>query len=353
MTRQELTEWNVGENLDQIMNLDPRGYGVCRILYEGSREYTGKPLTINGGERLIEKVKAKDLVYIMTGFVLSPFMKAETDGAIGAVLLARALVHAMGAKPVIICPEEAVKAIAACARTAGLKAFENVDEVMETDSSIGILSFTKDQKEVQRDAGDMLDRYKLPSAVIAIEAPGANEKGEYHNAIGLNVTALEAKPDVLFRMLCQRGVMSLAIGDLGNEIGMGTIGVHIRKKIPYTDREECRCGCQGGILADTKAEHIITAATSDWGCYGLIGALAYLKKNIDIMQTPELEARIIETACERGLIDMNGPGFQGIDGFGAELNINVVRVMRSCVEYAMEYEKTGEHWFDGVIKKNY
>ena len=46
MTRDELEKRNVGENLDALMNLDPRGYGVCRILYAGSRAFTGEPLTM-------------------------------------------------------------------------------------------------------------------------------------------------------------------------------------------------------------------------------------------------------------------------------------------------------------------
>ena len=40
MNRDELEKRNVGENLDALMNLDPRGYGVCRILYAGSRKAT-------------------------------------------------------------------------------------------------------------------------------------------------------------------------------------------------------------------------------------------------------------------------------------------------------------------------
>ena len=35
MTQKELTDLNIGENLDALANLDPRGYGVCRILYAG------------------------------------------------------------------------------------------------------------------------------------------------------------------------------------------------------------------------------------------------------------------------------------------------------------------------------
>ena len=42
MNKTELTKLNVGYNLDWLMNLDPRGYGVCRILYDGAIKYTGK-----------------------------------------------------------------------------------------------------------------------------------------------------------------------------------------------------------------------------------------------------------------------------------------------------------------------
>ena len=44
MTNEELTLYNIGENLDSLMTLDPRGYGVCRILYRAARDYAGEPL---------------------------------------------------------------------------------------------------------------------------------------------------------------------------------------------------------------------------------------------------------------------------------------------------------------------
>lgn len=34
MDQKALTDLNIGENLDNLANLDPRGYGVCRILYK-------------------------------------------------------------------------------------------------------------------------------------------------------------------------------------------------------------------------------------------------------------------------------------------------------------------------------
>ena len=84
MTRDELEKRNVGENLDALMNLDPRGYGVCRILYAGSRAFTGEPLTMHAAQVLCDSVKENDLVYILVGFVLLPHKVPEMDGTVSA-----------------------------------------------------------------------------------------------------------------------------------------------------------------------------------------------------------------------------------------------------------------------------
>ncbi len=93
MTRDELEKRNVGENLDALMNLDPRGYGVCRILYAGSRAFTGEPLTMHAAQVLCDTVKENDLVYILVGFVLLPHKVPEMDGTVSAMLLAPRVGH--------------------------------------------------------------------------------------------------------------------------------------------------------------------------------------------------------------------------------------------------------------------
>ena len=80
MTRDELEKRNVGENLDAIMCLDPRGYGVCRILYAGSRAYTGEPTAMHAAEALCKAIHPGDPVYILVGFVLLPHKVPEMDG---------------------------------------------------------------------------------------------------------------------------------------------------------------------------------------------------------------------------------------------------------------------------------
>ena len=167
MTRDELEKRNVGENLDALMNLDPRGYGVCRILYAGSRAFTGEPLTMHAAQVLCDSIKENDLVYILVGFVLLPHKVPEMDGMVSSMLLARALVLAFGAKPIIVCPEDSVQAVKNCAAVVGLHIYEDIADVLELPMSMGVRRFTKDANRAG-DEADALLAQGMPAAVISI-----------------------------------------------------------------------------------------------------------------------------------------------------------------------------------------
>lgn len=351
MTRDELEKRNVGENLDALMNLDPRGYGVCRILYAGSRAYTGEPLTMHAAQVLCDAVKENDLVYIITGFVLLPHKVPEMDGTVSSMLLARALVMAFGAKPVIVCPADSVQAIEKCAAVVGLHIYEDLDIVQTLPLSMGVAAFTKTLADAPAQAAELAAR--KPAAVVSVEACGANALGVCHNAVGLDVTALQARSDVLWEKLRADGVPNIAIGDLGNEIGMGTIADHIKKYVPFTDRGECQCGCGGGILSATRTDNIITATCSDWGCYGLMAALAYLKKDMEILHHEDMESEVMRVAARNGFIDMTGSLLPGIDGFSTRMNVGIVSLMRQCTAYAVRYSHKSDHWFGPVLAKHF
>ena len=128
MTRDELEKRNVGENLDALMNLDPRGYGVCRILYAGSRAFAGQPLTMQAAQRSVMRCTpgyGGDPDRVCTAAHKVP----EMDGTVSSMLLARALVLAFGAKPVIVCPADSVEAIRRCAAVVGLHCYEDLETV--------------------------------------------------------------------------------------------------------------------------------------------------------------------------------------------------------------------------------
>lgn len=324
MTQQEITLLNLGSSLDDLANLDPRGYGVCKLLYKASREYTGMPLCVNATQRLVETLKNGDTVFIMTGFVLHPFNKAETDGAIGSVLLARALIKAFDAKPVIICPEEAENGIRA------------MTECLRIADELEVNIFTKDKSKAEECANQIISK-GIPKAVISIECPGETESGKYHNARGIDLTELEAKQDVLFDKLKAMGVLNIAIGDLGNEIGMGTISACLEKSIPV-------------MPVRTKTDNIITATVSDWGCYSVIAMLAYMLGNPDIMHDYDIQKKAMTFGCENGLIDMSGKHIPAIDGFGLEITTSIVTLMKELVKNALSLKEPCKYWFDKMIE---
>lgn len=171
--------------------------------------------------------------------------------------------------------------------------------------------------------------------------------------MGDDVSALQAKSDVLWTALRARGVLSIAIGDLGNEIGMGAIGPHIRRYVPFTAGGECRCGCGGGILSATTADNVITATCSDWGCYALMAALAYLKKDMNILHREEMESEVMRVLSRNGMIDMTGSLLPGVDGFDTRMNVGVVSLMRQCTGYAIHRSHESERWFGPVLAKGF
>lgn len=350
MTREELTLYNVGCNLDQLMNLDPRGYGVCRILYEGARKFTGEPLSTHAAKGLIDNVKEGEKVFILTGFVLLPWEEAETDGIISSTLFSKFIMKAFGAKPVMLVPEQCKKAIKAMSRVLSFNTTDNLDDI--GDNTVCVVEFTKQLEEADAQAEEILSHGK-PCAIITNEAPGRNKNGYYHNAVGVNTTTVEAKYDILFRKCQQLGIYNLSIGDLGNEIGMAAIETQIRKYVPYAEEGGCKAGKGFGILADTSADNIITATVSDWGCDALMAATAFILGKPELFHTAEEQATAMDAAAAAGMLDMYGEPRPYIDGFGKNINLPLVTMMKALIEYPPTVEDKTAAWFDNTLKKGF
>lgn len=350
MNREELTLLNIGEDLDSLMNLDPRGYGVCRILYEGSRKYTGEPISTHAAKGLVKNVVSGEKVFILTGFVLLPWEEAETDGIISSTVFAKFLIKAFGAKPVMLVPEQCTKAIKAMSRVLDFDTTTDIDNI--GDNQVCIVEFTKNDDEADSQADEILS-HGLPCAIITNEAPGRNKNGYYHNAVGVNTTDVEAKYDVLFRKCQELGIYNLSIGDLGNEIGMAAIEDHIRKYIPYAEKGGCKAGKGFGILADTAAADIITATCSDWGCNALMAATAFILGNPDLFHSAEEQAAAMDAAAGAGMLDMYGEARPYIDGIGKNINLPMVSMMKAIIEYPPTVLEKTQAWFENTLKKGF
>lgn len=352
MNAMELAERNVGEDLDQLMNLDPRGYGVCRVLYPGARTYMGEPLAMKCAKRLKAVLGKDDIVYIITGFVLLPHKQAEMDGICGAMLLARMLAKAYNAKPVIVCPEECKMAVEKLANVVGLHMYEDFEQIRKYPISVGRVLFTKDVKEADAQAAKLMEQLP-PKAVIAIEAPGANSKGVYHNAKGMDLSKLEAKTDILFQKCREAGIFNMAIGDLGNELGMGAIKEHLQKYVPYMEENGCVCGCGGGSAAAVAADAIITTTISHWGAEAVIAATAWLLACPELIHSKEMERDAIKTASSCGMVDMYGWLDNCIDGVDMQFHVTLLEMMRQCVVSNLEQFAKNAEWFEKVMEKQF
>ena len=352
MNAMELAELNIGEDLDQLMNLDPRGYGVCRVLYQGSRSYMGEPIAMKCAKGLKAELERDDIVYIITGFVLLPHKHAEMDGIIGAMLLARMLVKAYGAKPVIVCPVECEHAVERLADVVGLHLYDKTEQIKEYPIAVGRVIFTKDARLAEKQADELMESLP-PKAVIAIEAPGANCKGVYHNAKGFDLSDLEAKADILFQKCKKAGIYNMAIGDLGNELGMGAIGEHLQKYVPYMETNGCTCGCGGGSAAAVAADDIITTTISHWGAEALIAATAWLWKRPDLIHSKDMEIEAIKTASNCGMVDMYGWLDYCIDGIELQFHLDLLEMMRGCVVSALGQFEQCADWYEKVMEKQF
>jgi hypothetical protein len=194
---------------------------------------------LHNKEHIKEALKAfkglkKATVFLYTGFWVAGF--AETDGPVGTYFLARAL-NSLGYEAVIVTDEycrdffKEIKTI-----------YVPIDEEVD---------FEKILKE-----------YK-PIAHISIERCGKNINGKYENARSEDISSYTAKIDELFT-LGGKTAPTFAIGDGGNEIGMGNYKDDIQK---YLSLVPCAVEC----------DYLMLATVSNWGAYGFI---TYLDKNL-------------------------------------------------------------------------
>lgn len=184
---------------------------------------------------------AKGVVLIGTGFPVTDTF--ETDGPLGAIALYKTLEN-IGSTPYIVCGAPLSQALK--------------DDYRVIDIQLG-----KHDKQDQ-EAQAVLDELQ-PKVVFSIERPGQAEDGHYYNMRGENISARSACFDSFMN---QATCPTIAIGDGGNEIGMGNI-TEALKSLDI-------------VAATTKCDELLVADVSNWGAYGLIAMIGRLA-NTDLL----------------------------------------------------------------------
>jgi hypothetical protein len=194
------------------------------------------------------------------------------------------------------------------------------------------MEFPMEIKAAQKEAKRILDEYK-PSLVISIEKCGRNSKGEYHSMRGVNLSSLHARIEPLIEEANKRGLLTVGIGDGGNEVGMGNIKEAVEKFVP--NAQVCQCPCKGGIAAESKVDVLVTASISNWGGYGVEACIAYLTEKLEALHTSQLEESMLKHSVEAGAIDgVSGRNELSVDGVPGPLNQSVVSMLQTLISAA-------------------
>ena len=272
--------------------------------HEALREHA--PLCLQAATALLERRGARIALY--TGFVVPEFFpQGENDGPLGTVALARAL-QRTGFSPSVHVDRELVDTTRWLAAELGCE--------------MPIVP-------IRTDAPPPCD------AAIAIEKPGANAEGVLHTFDGRPIDGGSQPIDALFTELSDHGVLTLAVGDVGNELGFGGLSDLVRLVLPEGGR--CRCGCGSGIAATTGVTVLVPAAVSNWGAYGIAAALAVLAREPQAALLPIEEERMLHVAAVRGCRDgVRRRGVYGVDGIAGDLSVRLVESISHLVNSAMK-----------------
>ena len=236
-------------------------------------------------------------VLVITGFFILHAGSGDTDGPMGAMVLGHAL-SALG---------------------------NDVRYVTDGPNVMVIRGLIPDPTQVmdfpwgERDASRIEARHLLddlrPSLLVAVDRVGFAQGERYLNHRGMDITLAMAKLDFLFEGF----PASVGIGDGGNEIGMGNLAreLVVEDVTPYP--------------ALTRTTHIIPAATSLWGSYGLVAALSNLTGR-DLLPSEAVQEQWLRRAVELGAVDATtGKRETTVDGWSLSECCAMLNEVRSLI----------------------
>lgn len=205
---------------------------------------------------------AEGNVIICTGFPVANTF--ETDGPAGALALYQHC-ELSGLRPWLLAGEPLIRALGEGVRAKILSTYD---------------------RDIAAEEADQLLNELEPSLIIVIERPGAAMDGRYYNIAGIDITesCRPAEPYVE-----QADCPVIAIGDGGNEIGMGLAGAAL-------DVLDIR-------PAVTACDELIVADVSNWGAYALVAMSEHLQGQpiLDWLDPRPLVERLVEVGAVDGV----------------------------------------------------
>lgn len=247
-------------------------------------------------------VEAKHVV-IVTGFVIKVAKAGETDGPPGALALAQAL-EKMGKKVTLVT--------------------DSINEVLLLKGK-DYWQLSAEVELISNDNIQLVSRKIIENSdtthLIAIERPSRAMDKECYSMSGEVITDYVADTDYLFQQAKDKNIITIGIGDGGNEVGMGLIKDYIHKNVPMGEK----------ICASTMVDYLLIGGVSNWVAYGLCGALS-IESNKMLLHQNEHEEAILRILVASGAVDgIEKKRVMKVDGIDLQGNIDILNSIRNVV----------------------
>lgn len=258
-------------------------------------------------EKGVKDLLTSSTVLIVTGFVIRDTLTGETDGPIGAISLAAAL-EELGKEVILITDKYSRDMLYNCCL---------VKDIL---TSIETVPY----RDAEGFCNTLLKNYN-PSHIVAIERPGRTKDGRCYSMRGEDLSDIVPNTDVLFKRSKELGIRTLAVGDGGNEVGMGKVASLIKDSVNKGEL----------INAAVSSDYLIVAGVSNWGGHAIAAALSILT-NAMLLHDSNTEKILLESMLEAGAVDgCTKKSTPTVDGLSLEANLEILDQLRNIVKEAL------------------
>jgi hypothetical protein len=310
--------------------MDIGGRGV-EYLYKAARARQGTPLVGAAADALLS-VPDGATIFVTTGSVSRAWISTEigeNDGPAGAAAVIRALAISKRVHCVLLAEATLLPGMKAILTSAGLTVLPyDQAQIASKDGSLAIASllpFTTSDDEAPAVAKELLAKYK-PSLFFSTERVGRAKDGIYYSMRAIDYGMGRSRIDIMFDEAIRQGIPTVAVGDGGNEIGMGAVTEAVNAHVKFGET----------IAAVTSADVLVTAACSNWGCNAIAGAIAARRKDARLLHTPEMERQLLTRGVDIGLINsVQNVVDANVDGLPLETHIAFAEMVHAVVRPAL------------------
>lgn len=306
------------DQLQAIIGTDAGGRGMRDLIVPGDLE---------NAARIVTKLQSPSNVVVLSGFpcCVNEDPPTETDGPPGTYAIARAAA-ALGHR-VIVATDDCNAGVFAAA-------LSGLALPSSTCGEITLATFPATFS--QADEGRFQSLAEACDLLIACERAGPARDGQCYTMRGINMNE-RGLIAPLHRLVNESNNSNfIAIGDGGNELGMGKVIDKIISSSIIADGEKIGC-----VVA---AQYLIAASVSNWGGYALAAAVAVMRANEINADRPDIQKwidrclpseqdeillldRCVAAGCRDGV---SGKLEATVDGMPLEASLKCLRDIREA-----------------------